>query len=92
MATGCVAMPLTSEDDDVALTGGVRVARMCAGLGPAAFLMHLGEAVAVLRASLREAGISHEVAHLAVEAFEAGAREEWLRIGGPAPAVTWGTA
>ena len=85
-------MPLAPDDDDIALTGGVRVARMCAGLGPAAFLMHLGDATAVLRAGLHEAGISDEAAHLAVEAFEAGAREEWLRIGGVAPAVTWGTA
>ena len=86
------AKALTSDDDDVALTGGVRVARMCAGLEPAAFLMHLGEATVVLRASLHEAGISHEMVHLAVEVFEAGAREEWLRIGGSAPAVRWGTA
>ncbi len=84
-------MPLALEDDDVALTGGVRVARMCAGLGPAVFLMHLGDATAILRASLLEAGISHEAAHLAVEAFEVGARKEWLRIGGT-PAMTWGTA
>ena len=92
MAASGVAMPLAPDDDDVALTGGVRVARMCAGLGPAVFLMQLREAVTVLRASLHEAGISHEMVHLAVEAFEAGAREEWLRIGGPAPGVTWGSA
>ena len=85
-------MPLAPDNGDVALTGGVRVARMCAGLEPAAFLMHLGEATSVLRTSLIEAGIPHEVAHLAVETFEAGAREEWLRIGGSTPAVTWGTA
>ncbi len=85
-------MALEPEDDDVALTGGVRVARMCAGLEPAVFLMHLGDAAAILRASLVEAGSSHEAAHLAVEAFEAGAREEWLRIGGSTPAMKWGTA
>ena len=65
---------------------------MCAGLEPAVFLMHLDDAVIVLRASLHEAGIPHEVAHLAVETFEAGAREEWLRIGGAVPATRWGTA
>ena len=85
-------MPLTSADDDIALTGGVRVTRMCAGLEPAVFLMQQSDAVAVLRASLREAGISDEAVHLAVEAFEAGVREEWLWIDGSTPAVTWGTA
>ena len=65
---------------------------MCAGLEPAAFLLHLGEAAAILRASLLEADIPLEAAHLAVEAFGAGAREEWLRIGGLALAVRWGTA
>ena len=77
---------------DVALIGGVRVARMCAGLEPAVFLMHLDAAVTVLRTSLRQAGVADEAARLAVEAFEAGAREEWLRIGRPAPGVTWGSA
>ena len=92
-----MAMPpapesLTPEDDDVALTGGVRVARMCAGLEPAVFLRHLGEAAVVLRTSLLQAGIPDEAARLAVEAFEAGARQEWLRIGGSSRTVTWGTA
>lgn len=85
-------MELEPEDADAALTGGVRVARMCAGLEPAVFLMHLGDATAILRAGLLGAGISREAARLAVEAFEAGAREEWLRIGGSARGGTWGTA
>ena len=49
-----IAVALEPEDDDVALAGGVRVARMCAGLEPAVFLMHPGDATAVLRASLLE--------------------------------------
>ena len=85
-------MELEPEDADAALTGGVRVARMCAGLEPAVFLMHLGDATAILRASLLEAGISCAVAHLTVEVFEAGAREEWLRIDGSAQVRKWGTA
>ncbi len=85
-------MPLNPEDDDVVLTGGVRVARMCAGLEPAVFLMHLGSAAAILRASILEAGIFPEAAQRAVEAFEAGARKEWLRIGGSTRSATWGTA
>ena len=92
MAAGRVAVPLEPEDDDVVLTGGVRVARMCAGLEPAMFLMHLDGAAAILRTSLLDAGISHEAAHLTVEAFEVGAREEWLRIGGTTRAMTWGRA
>lgn len=56
------------------------------------FLMHLGSAAATLRASILEAGIFPEAAQRAVEAFEAGAREEWLRIGGSTRSATWGTA
>ena len=84
--------PLAPEEDDVALTGGVRVARMCAGLEPAVFLRHLDDATVVLRTSLLQAGIPDGAARLAVEAFATGAREEWLRIGGSSRAVTWGTA
>ena len=64
---------------------------VCAGLEPAVLLMRLGEA-AIFQASFLEADVSPEVAHLAVEAFGSGAREEWLRIGSLAPAVRWGAA
>ena len=78
------------EDDDVALAGGIRVARMCAELAPAVFLMNLDDATAGLRTSLCEAGLPEEAAQLAITAFEAGARKEWLRIAGSAR-MTWGT-
>ena len=38
--TADLAVSFAPGDDDVALAGGIRVARMCAGLEPVVFLMH----------------------------------------------------
>lgn len=44
--------------------------------------MALGEQQALIRATVLKAGYADQKARAAGEAFEAGAREEWRRIGG----------
>lgn len=83
---------LSPEDDDTALAAGVQFARSLAGADPAGFMLALGEQEALIRSPIVKAGFSIEKAHLAGEAFEAGARAEWQRITSPERSAMWGTA
>ncbi|MGI4799736.1 MAG: hypothetical protein ACRYG8_37985 [Janthinobacterium lividum] len=83
---------LSPEDDDTALAAGVQFARSLAGADPAGFMLALGEQEALIRSAIVKAGFSLEKAHLAGEAFEAGARSEWRRISASGLSTAWGTA
>lgn len=92
-ATNDMLIVMIHPDDAAQVfVAGVQLARALAGAEPAAFLMALGEQQALIQAAILEAGYADRKARAAGEAFEAGAREEWRRIGGAERPTTWGTA
>ena len=91
-ATSDPMVLLAPEDADTVFTAGVQFARALAGVEGAAFMIALGEQEALIQAAVLEAGYSQEKAHLAGEAFEAGARHEWRRIASTRRPPVWGTA
>ena len=80
------------EGADQALVAGVQFARSLAGAEGGVFMVALGEQVALVRSAVATIGFSPTKARLTAEAFEAGAREEWRRIGGAERPAIWGTA
>ena len=80
------------DDADQAFAAGVQFARGLAGAEGGAFMVALGEQVALVRSAITIAGFSPTKAPLAAEAFEVGARVEWKRIASPARPMVWGTA
>lgn len=91
-AAAALMVILSPGDDDTAFAAGVRFARSLAGAEPAGFMLALGEQEALIRAAIVKAGFSIEKAHLAGEAFEVSARNEWRRISALGQSTTWGTA
>ena len=55
-------------------------------------MMELVEQQAIIQYEVLEAGYPDLKARAAGEAFEAGAKVEWRRIGELAPDIAWGTA
>ena len=80
------------DDEDQALVAGVQFARSLAGAEGGAFMVALGEQVALVQSAIATVEFSPTKARLAAEAFEAGAREEWRRIASPERPAVWGTA
>ena len=80
------------DDADQAFAAGVQFARALAGADSGGFMVALGEQVALVQSGITTVGFPATVARLAAEAFEAGARVEWKRIGGPVRPAAWGTA
>ncbi len=75
-----------------ALAAGVQFARSLAGAEGGAFMVALAEQVVLVQSAIAAVGFSPTEARLAAEAFEAGAREEWRRIGSAARPTVWGSA
>ena len=80
------------DDADQAFVAGVQFARALAGAEGGAFMVALGEQVALVQSAIATVGFSPTKARLAAEAFEAAARVEWRRIGSPERATVWGRA
>ncbi len=80
------------DDADQAFVAGVQFARALAGVDGGGFMVALGEQVALVQSGIATVGFSTTVARLAAEAFEAGARVEWRRIGSVGRPAVWGTA
>ena len=80
------------DDADQAFVAGGQFARALAGAEPAAFMVALGEQVALVQSAITTVGFSPTKARLAAEAFEAGARVEWKRIASPERPAVCGTA
>ena len=87
-----LAVQIHPDDADQALVAGVQFARSLAGAEDGAFMVALGEQVALVQSTIAVVGFSATKARLAAEAFEAGARVEWRRIASPERPVGWGTA
>ena len=87
-----LAVLIHPDDADQAFVAGVQFARSLAGADGGRFMVALGEQVALVQSAIATAGFFPTKARLAAEAFEAGAREEWRRIGSPVRAAVWGTA
>lgn len=91
-AADALAVLIHPDDADQALAAGVQFARSLAGAEGGVFMVALGEQVALVQSAISTIGFSPTKARLAAEAFEAGAREEWRRIGGIERPAAWGTA
>ena len=87
-----LAVQIHPDDADQAFVASVQFARALAGAENAAFMLALGEQVALVQCAIASVGFSPTKARLAAEAFETGACEEWRRIGGAERAAMWGTA
>ncbi len=71
---------LTPDDLESAQVAGVQFARALAGAPAAAFVIALGEQEQIVRLVVVEAGYSGDVARMAANSFEVGAKLEWRRI------------
>ena len=87
-----LAVQIHPDDADQAFVAGVQFARALAGAEPVEFMLALGEQQALIQAAVTDAGYLDRKARAAGEAFEAGARVEWKRIGGAGQPATWGNA
>lgn len=87
-----LAVLIHPDDADQVFVAGVQFARALAGAEPAAFMLALGEQQALIQGAVLEAGFPNRKAQAAGEAFEAGARVEWRRIGSVGRPTVWGRA
>ncbi len=87
-----LAVLIHPDDADQAFVAGVQFARALAGAEPAAFMLALGEQQALIQGAVLEAGYPDRKARAVGDAFEAGARVEWKRIGSEERPAVWGTA
>ncbi len=87
-----LAVLIHPGDADQAFVAGVQFAHALAGAEPAAFMLGLGEQQALIEGAILAAGHPGRKATAAGEAFEAGAWEEWRRIGGAGRPAVWGAA
>ena len=87
-----LAVLIHPDDADQALVAGVQFARSLAEAEDGAFMVALGEQVALVQSAIASVGFSPTKARLAAEAFKAGAREEWRRITSLERPAVWGTA
>ncbi len=71
---------LTPDDVESAQVAGMQFARALAGAPSAAFMIALGEQEQIVRLVIAEAGFSGDVARMAADSFEVGAKLEWRRI------------
>ena len=71
---------LTPDDVESAQVAGVQFARALAGAPAAAFMIALCEQEQIVRLVISEAGFSGDVARMAADSFEVGAKLEWRRI------------
>ncbi len=71
---------LTPDDVESAQVAGVQFARALAGAPAAAFMIALGEQEQIVRLVIAEAGFSGDVARMAADSFEVGAKLEWQRL------------
>ncbi len=83
---------LTPNDIESAQVAGVQFARALAGAPGAAFMIALGEQEQIVLRVITEAGFSSDVARLAADSFEVGAKLEWQRISSTLPVGAHGTA
>jgi hypothetical protein len=83
---------LAPHDARTARAAGVAFARTLAGAPSAWFMLALDEQEELIRSGIQRAGYPERKAHLAADAFDAGARSEWQRIAGAARAEVCGTA
>ena len=83
------AVLIHPDDVDRAFVAGVQFARALAGAEPVDFVLALGEQQALIQGAVLEAGYPDGKARAAGEAFEAGARVEWRRIGGAGQPAVW---
>ena len=90
--TDTLAVLIHPDDADQAFVAGVQFARALVGAEPAGFMLALGEQQALIQNAVLEAGYPVAKARAAGEAFEAGARVEWRRIGGVGRSAAWGSA
>ena len=90
--TNALAVMIHPDDAGQAFAASVQFARSLAGAEGGAFMVAVGEQVALVQSAIATVGFSPTVGPLSAEAFEAGARKEWRRIGSPMRAATWGTA
>ena len=77
---GDLKVYLTPDDVESAQVAGVKFARALAGAPSAAFIIALGEQEQIVRPVIAEAGFSGDVARMAADSFEVGAKLEWRRI------------
>ncbi len=77
---GDLQVYLTPDDVESAQVAGVQFARALAGAPGAAFMIALGEQEQIVRLVIAEAGFSGDVARMAADSFEVGAKLEWRRI------------
>ena len=85
-----LAVLIHPDDADQALVAGVQFARSLAGAEGGAYTVALGEQVALVQSAIATVRFSPTKGRLAVEAFEAGDREEWRQIGGVERPAVWG--
>ncbi len=71
---------LTPDDAESTQVAGVQFARALAGVPSAAFMIALGEQEQIVRLVIAEAGFNGDVARMAADSFEVGAKLEWRRI------------
>ncbi len=83
---------LTPDDVESAQVAGVQFARALAGAPSAAFMIALGEQEQIVRLVITDAGYSGDVARMAADSFEVGAKLEWRRISSTLHVGAHGTA
>ncbi len=83
---------LTPDDVESAQVAGVQFARALAGAPSAAFMIALGEQEQIVRLVIADAGFSGDVARMAADSFEVGAKLEWQRINNASSALVYGRA
>ena len=71
---------LTPDDAESAQVAGVQFARALAGAPSATFMIALAEQEQIVRLVVTDAGFSGDVARMAADSFEVGAKLEWQRI------------
>ena len=71
---------LTPDDAESAQVAGVQFARALAGAPSATFMIALAEQEQIVRLVVTDAGFSGDVARMAADSFEVGAKLEWQRL------------
>ncbi len=83
---------LTPDDAESAQVAGVHFARALAGVPSEAFMIALGEQEQIVCLVIAEAGFSGDIARMAADSFETGAKLEWRRISSSLHTEMHGTA
>ncbi len=83
---------LTPDDMESAQVAGVQFARVLAGAPAAAFMIALEEQERMVRSVITEAGFASDVARIAADSFETGAKLEWQRLSASLHLGTHGNA